>query len=58
MSTFSIALIVLTAVLGFASVGGIYITNVTVKPGGIPRWVMYLSLSTLLVGLGALLSIL
>lgn len=57
MSTLSLVLIMLAAVLGAASVAGIYITNVTAKPGGIPRWVVYLFLATLVVGLAAVLTL-
>lgn len=57
MSTLSFVLILLAALLAVASVSGIYITNVTAKPGGIPRWVVYLFLSTLVVGLAAVLSL-
>lgn len=57
MSTLSLVLIILAAVLGAASVAGIYITNVTAKPGGIPRWVVYLFLATLVVGLAAVLTL-
>jgi len=57
MSPLSLVLIMLAAVLGAASVAGIYITNVTAKPGGIPRWVVYLFLATLVVGLAAVLTL-
>lgn len=57
MSALTFALIVLAAALGVASVAGIYITNVTAKPGGIPRWVVFLFLATLVVGLAAVLSL-
>lgn len=57
MSTVSVVLIILAAVLGVASVSGIYITNVTAKPGGIPRWVVHLFLATLVVGLAAVLTL-
>src|SRR5699024_689542 len=57
LSTLSFVLILLAAALAVASVAGIYITNVTAKPGGIPRWVVYLFLATLVVGLAAVLSL-
>src|SRR5699024_2941968 len=55
MSALSFVLILLAAALAVASVAGIYITNVTAKPGGIPRWVVYLFLATLVAGLAAVL---
>lgn len=58
MSTLSVILIVLAAAFGVATVAGIYITNVTAKPGGIPRWVGYLFLGTLVLSLAAVVSLL
>lgn len=58
MSTLSVVLILLAAAFSVASVAGIYITNVTAKPGGIPRWVGYLFLAALLLGLAAVISLL
>ena len=49
-------LVLLAGILFFASIIGIYITNVTATPGGIPRWVLGLGLATLLVGAAALVS--
>src|SRR5699024_4288390 len=57
LSPLSFALILLAAALAVASVAGIYISNVTAKPGGIPRWVVYLFIATLEVGLAAVLSL-
>lgn len=57
MSTLSVVLILVAAALGVALVAGIYITNVTAKPGGIPRWVASLFAATLAVGLAAVLSL-
>lgn len=54
MNALSAGLIILTGVLFFASIIAIYITNVTAKPGGIPRWVLGLGLATLVVGVAAL----
>lgn len=58
MSILSYVLIILAAAFGVATVAGIYITNVTAKPGGIPRWVGYLFLGTLVAGLAAVFSLL
>lgn len=54
MSALTLVLIILAGVLLFASIGGIYITNVTAKPGAIPRWVLGLGAATLMVGIAAL----
>ena len=56
MSVLTTVLVVLAAVLGVASIAGIYITNVTVRPTPVPRWVVGLALGTLLVGFAAVLS--
>jgi hypothetical protein len=56
MSTLTTVLVVLAAVLGVASIAGIYITNVTARPTPIPRWVAVLGAATLLVGFAAVLS--
>ena len=56
MTTLTFVLVLLTGILFFASIIGIYITNVTAKQGGIPRWVLGLGLATLLVGAAALIS--
>lgn len=56
MSTLTVVLTVLAAVLGVAWVISIYITNVTAKPGGIPRWVMGLGAAALVVALAALVT--
>jgi len=50
------ALVILAAALCVAWVISIYITNVTAKPGGIPRWVMWLGAVALVVSVGALLT--
>ncbi|ACU84117.1 hypothetical protein Bfae_02390 [Brachybacterium faecium DSM 4810] len=49
MSVLTTVLAIIAGALLFASIAGIYITNVTAKPGGIPRWVMALWAATLLV---------
>lgn len=49
-------LVALAALLSVAWVISIYITNVTAKPGGIPRWVMWLGVMALVVALAALAS--
>lgn len=54
MSALTFVLIIVAGVLFFASIIAIYITNVTAKPGGIPRWVLGLGLATLVVGVAAL----
>lgn len=54
MSTLNVVLVVLAALLSVAWVISIYITNVTAKPGGIPRWVMWLGAVALVVALVAL----
>lgn len=54
MSALTAGLLILAGALFFASITGIYITNVTAKPGGIPRWVLGLGLATLVVGVAAL----
>lgn len=56
MSALTFVLVLLAGILFFASIIGIYITNVTAKQGGIPRWVLGLGLATLLVGAAALIS--
>lgn len=56
MSTLTVVLTVLAAVLGVAWVISIYITNVTAKPGGIPRWVMGLGAAALVAALAALVT--
>ena len=56
MTTLTFVLVLLTGILFFASIIGIYITNVTAKPGGIPHWVLGLGLATLLVGATAMIS--
>ncbi|WP_087483764.1 hypothetical protein [Brachybacterium massiliense] len=56
MTTLTFVLVLLTGILFFASIIGIYITNVTAKPGGIPHWVLGLGLATLLVGAAAMIS--
>lgn len=56
MSGLTFVLVLLAGILFFASIIGIYITNVTAKPGGIPHWVLGLGLATLLVGAAALVS--
>lgn len=54
MSALTAGLLILAGALFFASIIGIYITNVTAKPGAIPRWVLGLGLATLVVGVAAL----
>ena len=54
MSALTAGLLILAGALFFASIIGIYITNVTAKPGGIPRWVMWLGAVALVVALVAL----
>ena len=54
MSALTFVLVLLAGILFFASIIGIYITNVTAKQGGIPRWVLGLGLATLVVGVAAL----
>ena len=49
MSVLTTVLAIIAGALLFVSIAGIYITNVTAKPGGIPRWVMALLAATLLV---------
>ena len=44
-------LAILAGILWFATIISIYITNVTVKPGGIPRWVIVLGAVALLVSI-------
>ena len=56
MSALTFVLVLLAGILFFASIIGIYITNVTAKQGGVPRWVLGLGLATLLVGAAALIS--
>ena len=56
MGTLTVVLVVLAALLGVAWVISIYITNVTAKPGGIPRWVMWLGAAALIVALVALVA--
>lgn len=56
MSGLTTALAVLAAVLCLAWVISIYITNVTAKPGEIPRWVMWLGAAGLVVAVIALLT--
>lgn len=56
MSVLTVVLVVLAAVLGFAWVISIYITNVTAKPGGIPPWVMWLGAAALVVAIVALVT--
>lgn len=56
MSTLTTVLAVVAGALLFASIAGIYITNVTAKPGGIPRWVMALWAATLAVAMLTVLS--
>lgn len=56
MSTLTVVLVALAALLSVAWVISIYITNVTAKPGGIPRWVMWLGVMALVAALAALAS--
>lgn len=57
MSTLSAVLIVLAGILFFVSIGGVYVTNVTAKPGGIPRWVMVLWVATVVVAIAAVVTL-
>ena len=43
MTTLTFVLVLLAGILFFASIIGIYITNVTAKPRGIPHWVLGLA---------------
>jgi len=56
MSPLALTLTILTAILTFAWIIAIYITNVTAKPGRIPRWVMWLGFVWLMVGTAALIA--
>ena len=51
MSTATMVLAILAGILWFSTIISIYITNVTVKPGGIPRWVIVLGAVALLVSI-------
>lgn len=57
MGVLTTVLVIIAGALLFLSIAGVYITNVTVKPGGIPRWVMVTWAATLVVGMLAVLSL-
>lgn len=58
MNTLTIIFLLISGVLMFATVIAIYVTNVTVKQGGVPRWVYALGLATLLAWFAAVLTVL
>lgn len=58
MNALTIVFLLLAGALMFAAVIAIYITNVTVKQGGIPRWVLGLGLAALLAWFVAVLTVL
>lgn len=56
MSALTTVLVILAGVLLFASIAGVYITNVTARPGAIPRWVMALWIGTVVAAVLAVIS--
>ncbi|MGO2310907.1 hypothetical protein ACTXKH_08915 [Brachybacterium tyrofermentans] len=57
MSGLTLALTIAAGLLCVAAVISVYLTNVTARPGAIPRWVVVLSCVALLVSIGAVLSV-
>ena len=56
MSGPTLALAIAAGVLCVAAVISVYLTNVTARPGAIPRWVVVLSCVALLVSIAAVVS--
>ncbi|GAA1310889.1 MAG: hypothetical protein ACTIMA_16300 [Brachybacterium tyrofermentans] len=56
MSGLTLALTIAAGLLWFAAVISVYLTNVTARPGAIPRWVVVLGCVALVVSIAAVLS--
>lgn len=58
MNTLTLIFLLISGVLMFGTVIAIYVTNVTARQRGVPRWVYALGLATLLAWFAAVLTVL